>query len=229
MTPSAMFGIAFDRAGIHRPTTDQTSRAREYLNIISTDVENMAKWRFLYRTSTIATVDGTRSYSLASDVLYPLNFWDTTNNRTLTTRNPEDITDLDPDEDFESESRLVSVTGINTTTGYWEVDLFPTPDTSAEEIKYRYYATIADLASAADDVDLGPKYPKWLQNALLWGLCAIYKEEKNLSSTVEWERQALALKAGLRVNEQVNVLPDLRLGRSYGDRSFIVNATIVPD
>lgn len=229
MTPSEMFDIAFNRAGTKNPTTIDTNRAREYLNIISTDVENMARWRFLYRTSTIATVDGTRSYSLASDVLYPIHFWDLTNNRPLTTRNPEDITNYDPDEDFESESYLVSITGINTTTGYWEVDLYPTPDTTAETIKYRYYATIADLTSAGDDTDLAPKYPKWLQNALLWGLCAIYKEEKNLPSTVEWERQGLALKAGQRVNEQVNVLPDLRLGRVSGEKPLIVNAQIVPD
>src|SRR3990167_3656640 len=128
--------IALRRAGYNSPGVSDFNVARSYLNIVKTEVEAAAKWRFLYLTTSIATVADQPDYDLAADVLVPFQFWDTSNGRVLEVRNPEDIVDLDPDEDNDGDATIVSITGRDTTTGYWEVRLHPIPSSAGDTIKY---------------------------------------------------------------------------------------------
>lgn len=215
MTPSDIITTALTRAGIPSPTAEQEARARFYLNTVKTDVENVTDWRFLYKVGTITTVAAQRGYELASGATYPLNVWDVTNDNTMVIRNPEDIDELDPDQDYDGNARLMVVTGTDATSGLWEVDLFPTPADSGDTIKYRYYATRADYTTADDDTDMIATYPKFIQNALLWGTCGLYKEEKEQTTAdFEWNKYAMALKAALKVNGKNDVPPKVVMGRS---------------
>src|SRR3990167_5225976 len=110
MTSADIIEVALARAGIHSPSTLQQDRARFYLNIAKTDLENLCAWRFLFKVATITTTADTRAYALASDVLYPIHFWDYTNNKTVTVVHPEEITNMDPDEDQTGEGVTVAIT-----------------------------------------------------------------------------------------------------------------------
>lgn len=229
MTPTALLTIASSRAGLHNPTIPQTDRARSYLNIIKTELEGMADWRALYKVGTITTVASLRAYDLASDVLYPLQFWDKTNNKPCKVRHPEEITLLDPDENQTGEGIIVSITGRDTSTGYWEVDIYPTPDTASESIKYRYKALIADFASSGDSTDMAAKYPAWMQNALLWGTSALMKEDQNQDSARDWEKYTASVNVGIKINNTLNVPPRIIMERSEDLGRFTINATVQPD
>jgi len=222
--------IALRRAGYNNPGVTEFSVARSYLNITKTEVETAAKWRFLYLTTTITTVASQAGYDLAADVLVPFQFWDTSNSRVLEVRNPEDISDLDPDEDQTGDATIVSITGRDTSTGYWEVRLHPIPSSAGDTIKYRYRAFITDFTSAMDATDMAPKYPAWFQNALLWGTCALMKEEKeNKTATVEWEKYSASINFGKGVNNEQNIPAYLSMGRADMAGTFRFDMEVVPD
>lgn len=231
MTPKNYFDMIAARAGIHTPDTNQYTRIRTYWNLIKTEAESLANWRFLYKTSTITTVASTRSYALASDVLYPLHFWDYTNNKIARIMNPEDITDADPDEDQTGEGVIIAITGISSSTGYWQVDIYPTPDTSSETIKYRYRAFIADFASTDDETDLGPKYPAWFQNALFWGTSEAYLAEKNMDALAseDGKKYEKALEYALNINGALNRPARFVLGEARERRMWTIVGEVTPD
>lgn len=225
MTITNIMDLCLARAGVHNPTTDQYTRVRSYLNIIKTEVETLADWRALYKVATLTTVASQRAYDLASDVLYPLQFWDKTNNRSCTIRNPEDITNLDPDEDQKGEGIVVSITGRDSSSGYWEVDIYPTPDTASENIKYRYKALVADFTSTNDSTDLAAKYPPWMQNMILWGTSGTYLEEKNLAEKAgrDWDKYKTSVAYGLKLNSFLSTPPRFVLGESRARIHGMVN------
>ena len=230
MTPTELMTIALRRAGIRTPGTAETDIARTYLNIIKTEVETAADWRFLYLVTTLTTVAAQRAYDLAADVLVPLHFWDTTNNMPILIRHPDEITDLDADENLTGNALLVAIKGRDTTTGYWEVDLLPTPSAASQTLKYRYRSFIATFTAAMDETDMAPKYPGWFQNALLWGVCALVKEEKeNASATVEWEKYSASLKFGMDLNKAQGAPPRIMMGQGGERHPFTFQATIIPD
>jgi len=231
MTSGKLLSMALGRAGQWAPDTPTTNRARDYLNIIKTEVETLEDWRFLYIASSITTTADTRSYSLDADVLYPLDFWDYTNNKKVQVKHPEEITELDPDEDDTGEALIVAVTGRNTTTGYWEVDIYPTPDTSSETIKYRYKAFIADFDSDDDNTDMAPKYPAWLQNALLWGTSALLLEAGNdfEKAKPEWEKYTRSVEFGKGTNRTISVPPKIVMGRDTEMGYLRIVGGVTPD
>lgn len=232
MTLTNILDIVLARAGIHNPTTPQYDLARNYFNIFKTEFETLADWRFLYKVSTLTTVASQRVYDLASDVLHPLQFWDKTNNRPCTIRNPEDITNLDPDENQTGEGIIVSITGRDITTGYWEVDVYPTPDTASESIKYRYKAFVADFTSSNDSTDLAAKYPSWAQNSILWGTSAAYLEEKDETkkANLDWEKYKNTITYGLKLNSVLSTPPRFILGElRERTRGLVINAKVKSD
>ena len=230
MTPTALMTIALRRAGYNNPGVTDFNIARSYLNLVKTEVETAAKWRFLYLIGTLTTVASQAPYDLAADVLEPLDFWDTSNNRQLDTRNPEDITGFDPDEDNTGDASYVAITGRDTSTGYLEVRVHPTPSSAGDTIKYRYRAFITDFTSSMDATDMVAKYPAWLQNALLWGTAAMIKEEKeNSTATFEWEKYSASIKFGMDLNKEQSVPAQFSMGRQDQVSSFRFDMEVVPD
>uniref|UniRef100_A0A6M3KN56 Uncharacterized protein n=1 Tax=viral metagenome TaxID=1070528 RepID=A0A6M3KN56_9ZZZZ len=230
MTPDYILTIALRRSGYHNPTPEQKTNARDYLNMIKTELEGETTWRFLYKVGSITTVADQREYSLASDVLEPGGFFDYTNGRPISTVHPSDVDDADPDQDFDGEPGRVALTSLNTTTGYWQVDLYPTPDTAGDEIKYRYYATLADLVAGDDDTDLAPKYPRYIQAPLLWGTCGMYKGEKeNDSEAFEWQRYSASKKNALAINRRLAVPQRIQMPSSVDTSSFLIHGAVQVD
>lgn len=222
MTLTSALTFALARRGDHTVTSQLADRARDYFNIICTTIDGLANWRWLYKTATLTTVASQRAYPLAADVLVPLQFWDTTNDRWLNMTNPDDVIFADPDEDETGEGMVWTVTGRNATTGYWEVDVAPSTDTAGETITYRYRAFLATLTSSEDSSDLLPYMPPAIQNAAMWGAAALLKEERNqrgTNSTAEWKNYDMNIGAAAKINKELDVPPRIVMGQ--GDSSSI--------
>ena len=134
MTLTKLMQLGLARAGLSTSNTLFLDRARDYFNEGTKDLAQRHDWRWLIKSSTITTADGTKTYSLAADVLKPLMFVHTTDDVTMAMVDIQEMIQADPDNDEEGASRFVVVNGINSSTGYWEVDLHPIPDTNSETI-----------------------------------------------------------------------------------------------
>jgi len=170
------------RAGLPTDVPSYTTAARDQLNMGLKDLVNRREWRFRFKDGTITTTATVRTYSLAADVLRPLrNSWrHTTDDAMMIVRDYAETDPADPDEDMTGGSRIVVYRGINSSTGYWEVDLIDTPDTSSETISYRYISKASELADDATDdgTDLDLTYPDWVQNAMTLWVSAFMKGEE---------------------------------------------------
>jgi len=219
MTPSEVITTALARTGLSATSTLFVDRARTYLNVTLKDIAGMATWRWLYKVGTLTTASGTREYQLATDVLYPRAFRDTTNDRPLTMRHPEWVDDLDPDDDNTDSVRVAAVTGRDS-SGAWNVDIIGTPQATTT-LKYRYYAFIADLTSSNDDTELVTlNIPEWVQPALIWGTTALYMEqEQNESAGDEWAKYTETMRKAQEINGGLSSDIRTRMSRS-GDLSI---------
>lgn len=127
---------------------------------------------YLRKTSTISVVQGTTTYSLASDVQEPLLFRYTSSNAEYIVRK------VDSEREFYDLLYSASAAQNKPThyfdagrdnSGYRQVILYPTPDASYT-VNYTYYKdpsrtelTTSDLATEIPDV------PSYLQDALVSG------------------------------------------------------------
>ena len=186
MTPIKIMTMALDRVGLTIQSEIFKARARDYFNTEAKDIASRARWSWLFKSSTLATSDGTRNYQLASDVLEPLSFHDQTNDTTLAISTSERIDNADPAHDESGDPRLVVITGRNSSTGYWGVDLFPTPD-AANTIGYRYYGYIENITVSDDNTDLAPTMPEWVQPALIHVIASQYYLEKGAERSARLE------------------------------------------
>ena len=199
MTPTDLIAMALDNVGLGS-TTARVDRARQYLNEVAqgiytwgvpvgnTKEHQPIRWQWAVKEATLTMVAATRSYSLASDVLEPYESFDTTNDRWVPMTYVSRLDHWDPDEDDTGDAERIAVTGRDATTGYWIVDVYPTPDATAT-IRYRYYAQWVDLTSANDATDLNAKLPEWLQPALRSGISEMYLREKGDLESADIQRR----------------------------------------
>ena len=127
MTLKKVMEMALRRAGLNEETSSFLDNARDYFNVGLRDLSERRAWRGLFKSSTFTTTSSTRNYSLASDVMRPLSFVNTTDNHTMDIVDASVVDRVDPDADEEGSPRVVYVAGINSSTGYWTVDLYPIP------------------------------------------------------------------------------------------------------
>ena len=150
---------AIQRAGLTETNSEYRSQARVYVNATLQDIAARATWWWMYEEASITTVASQREYVLASNVQHLLSVRDETN---------------DPDQSRTGDAAWVYVAGTDASTGAPILELHPTPDTSGETIKYRYYKTFPELTSANDTDDLLQDHgiPLLLHHALYMGAAA---------------------------------------------------------
>lgn len=175
MTLKKLLQQSLRRTGLDETSSPFVDQARDHFNIGTKRLSERRAWRWLFKATTLTTVADQRTYSLASDVMRPLSFRNATDDFTMDMVDVDLVDSLDPDADETGPPRVVYVSGINTSTGYWEVDLYPLPDDSATTIRYRYYAFIADKTSSDDDTDLAATMPAWAQSAMVYYVSSSYK------------------------------------------------------
>lgn len=181
MLASKVMSMGSRRAGLPISQVEYLNSARDWLNMGLKDLVARRTWMWRYKEGTITTTASTRTYALASDVLYPLkgSWIHETDDTIMTVVDIRDLDVADPDESMTGGSRAVAVVGISATTGLWQVDLADTPDTSSETIRYRYIIKAAELADDGTDdgTDLDLTYPDWVQHALHLYVSAFLKGE----------------------------------------------------
>lgn len=185
MTPNGIIAAALARTGLSSSNSTHKAQGRLYLNMELSDLTALTSWAWLYKATTFATVASTATYSLAADVLEPFGFRDTTSDRPLVWRPASYLDDSDPDSSESGSPCEVALAGTDA-SGYWQVQLAPVPD-DAYTIAYRYYAFLADLTAADDDVSLDASVPPWIQPALVHGVAALYLREKGDDGTADTE------------------------------------------
>ena len=217
MTLKKILQMSLRRVGLSQSSAAYLSQARDYFNLGKDEILQERKWNTALKSSTLTTVAAQRSYSLASDVMWPKkdSFRDQTNDRPLHVIDLTETDARDPDEDESGQQLRVVITGIHATTGYWTVELFPTPDTSSETIAYRYYKAIADKTVTDDDTDLAADFPAWQQRGLIFYVSGLFKGEKG---DLDGEAQDMSifqsiLNKNVDADTEVDDLKPVRLGR----------------
>lgn len=165
---------AIQRAGLTETNSEYRSQARVYVNATLQDIAARATWWWMYEEASITTVASQREYVLASNVQHLLSVRDETNDRPLLIVGSSEIDADDPDQSRTGDAAWVYVAGTDASTGAPILELHPTPDTSGETIKYRYYKTFPELTSANDTDDLLQDHgiPLLLHHALYMGAAA---------------------------------------------------------
>ena len=232
MTLEKILQMGLRRTGLSASSDAYMGNALDYFNMGMSDVLQEREWNWALKSSTITTSASTRAYSLASDVMWPRkdSFRAQTNDTILKVIDLTETDMRDPDEDESGQQRRVVITGIDSSTGYWSVDLFPTPDTSSETIAYRYYKSLADKNLANDKTtDLAADLPVWVQRGLTFYISGHFKGEKG---DLQGEGQDLAIYRSIidrnaDTDSEVDDLEPSRLGRKGDDfvRPFTFEVT----
>ena len=134
-------------------------------------------------TATAVSIAVTQTYALASDVLVPHSFIDSTNDRTISAAGLDMIDAADPDRDFETDAKLWAAEGIDALSGKILVRLYPYHNTPGDVIRYRYRGYIVDWTSSDDSVELDRWIPEVLQPAVVFGAVEMYAQEKGDSES----------------------------------------------
>ena len=176
MTNIEVMQSALRRVGLNTSASTFKDGARSYLNMVGKDIQNREKWNWMFKASTFSTSNGTQTYSLASDAATPLSFRNTTENHVIIIMSTQDLDAADPDHSISGDPRWAVIDGVDS-SGYVQVSLYPKPD-STDTIAYRYYRLVPDFVEANDNSSLNGYYSPIIQPALVYGIAALYKQEK---------------------------------------------------
>ena len=171
---------------------------------------------------TLSSVASTKIYSLASDLAYPLSFRNNSQDYVMHIDGSEALDLRDPNQSQTGEPYSVTMVGLNTTTGYQQVQLHPAPDDSNTDIDYRYYAYLPDYTSGDDSVNLSVKVPTIIQPALYFGTARLYKQEKGdyEGATLEFAEYQQVINRALNVNRQTDGNRRYRMHRVDSSQVF---------
>ena len=227
MTPTEVMTIGLRRAGLTISATQFADNARDYMNIQMAEIGASTEWQWSETEGTLTAVNGTKTYSLDSDVYAPISFRNTTDNYPMVVKTTTWLDTADADQSDTGPPTIIVPIGINATTGYWEVIMHPTP-TGAATIPYRYnkilplFTSNGASSTIADSADLDVYMPVIIQHALIYGVSQMYHAEKGDYEGEDRERRnkdtsinaSLAVEGRAFANQRVRFgRPDDTLGR----------------
>ena len=131
-------------------------------------------------TAAYASTAGTRIYTpISSGVGSWYSFYDQTNEHPLRIVGPNEYDLLSEDYSDTGSVEAVMVGGVDTTTGYPEIELYRVPDTTNETIRVRYRIAMTAWASGNDTSTLlALGLPQILESAVVYGATKLYLQEK---------------------------------------------------
>jgi len=179
MTLDKCIELALANAGLSSAAATFQTKARDYINLGTKEISAVKEWRWLFAEATITTTANTSEYDLADDVMHPVSFRNVTDDFEMRMVDVLKLDRIDPDTDLKSGAENAAVVKWNSSNTNWTVQLWPTPDTNSETIKYRYRKYIADFTSANDSSELGALgLPDWVQTAVMYYAAAKIMQEK---------------------------------------------------
>lgn len=176
------------------------------MNMILAETVPLIPWWWLDITTTFATVSSTRTYTpVSGNVTAWHSFVDESNNLTLNIIGSDSYDSFDPDRSETGAPRDVYVSGVNTSTGYPTIDIFPLPN-SAETIRLRYRKDIDEWTSSNDGSDfLALGIPRIMESVLIYGATSLYLEEKGDDEGSEREGGNLARVLDTAKRQNINM------------------------
>ena len=203
MTNLEVIQAALRRVGLNSNSSTFKDGARTYLNMVGKDVQSREKWNWLFKASTFNTGASTQTYSLASNALTPLSFRNTTEDHVIIVMSSQDLDAADPNHSIDGDPRWVIIDGVDS-NGLVQVSLYPTPD-GVDTIAYRYYASVPDFTASDDTNSLDGYYSPVVQPALVYGVSALYKQEKGDDQGSLVDRQEMERVLGVASRQNANV------------------------
>lgn len=167
MTLDDILSRSLRRAGLDVSVSTYKTKARDYFNDCKDLVLEIREWVWTRGEGSLTTVADQREYDLATTVMNVISARDTSNDRPLIVSHitREDL--YDPDEDNTGDPERFVVVDIDSTTGVWQAQLIPTPNTSGDTVKYRFHKLFADQTSSNDNDSLNLLFPVWVQRGML--------------------------------------------------------------
>ena len=179
MTLTKCIELALANAGLASTAATFQTKARDYINLGTKEISAVKEWRWLFAEGSITTTAHTSEYDLADDGMHPVSFRNVTDDFEMRMVDVLALDRIDPDTDLKSGPENVAVIKWNGTNTNWTVQLWPTPDTNSETIKYRYRKYIADFTSSNDATELDTLgLPDWVQPAVMYYAAAKIMQEK---------------------------------------------------
>lgn len=234
MTPAEAITLTLNRVGLDPNVSTYRAQALIYLNATLQDINSRpgGGWWFRFKSGTFTTIASQRDYSLASDVMVPLDFLDRSNNRPLQFVTRETIGNYDPNNDDTGNPKLVYLVALDTTTGYMKIQLYPTPTATGDTIAYNYYANPTTITSASDTTDFGVYgLPAILQPAVWLGTAKLYLQEKQdlEAAVIQQNEYEKTIQAALTTNSRMRGNMRLRLGRLHSARHWASVPVYTPE
>ena len=226
MTNLQILQIALRRVGLNTGSTTFKDSARDYLNLVTQDIASREKWNWLFKSSTVNTSNGTRTYSLASDVVAPLSFRNTTEDHVILIMSTQDIDAADPDARTNGDPRWVAIDGVDS-SGNIEVTLYPEPD-GVDTIAYRYYSSIPTFTSSNDNDSITPYVAAVCQPALIHGISALYKQEKGDDQGAMSDKQEMERVIAIAGRQNMNVQGNRSYRMRRSDESYSNKFSFTP-
>lgn len=205
MTPDSAITLILDQVGLSTSTTSYRNLARDFMNLVLTDVVPTTDWWWLNATTTFNTVADTRTYQpVSAQVAEWYSFMDETNNWPLEIVGPDQFDQVDVDRDDSGVPEYVLMNGLDATTGYPIVELWRKPD-AAYTIRVRYQKDIAELTSGDDSTDMSVLgLPRIIQNVLIHGATALYMADQGNDDAARYEeRRNASLQQALTQNRRM--------------------------
>jgi len=179
MTLEKCIELSLANAGLSSAAATFKNKARDYINLGTKEMCAVKEWRWLFAEGTITTTADTSEYDLADDVMQPVSFRNVTDDFEMRMVDVLKLDRIDPDTDLTSGAENAAIVKWNSSNTNWTVQLWPTPDTNSETIKYRYRKYIADFTSGNDTSELDTLgLPDWVQTAVMYYAAAKIMQEK---------------------------------------------------
>jgi hypothetical protein len=156
------------QAGLTPSESGEQDVARDYINMAIAEIAALARWWWLDRTTTFATVASTRVYTpISEEVASWESFVDETNSRTLEILGADTYDEVDLDRSESGNVRAVFLGGMDATTGLATVECWPTPSAVAT-VRIRYSRMIPAFTSSDDATTLlALGVPRVVTNAII--------------------------------------------------------------
>ena len=179
MTLDKCIELALANASHSSAAATFQTKARDYINLGTKEISAIKEWRWLFAEGSITTTANTSEYDLADDVMHPVSFRNVTDDFEMRMVDVLKLDRIDPDTDLKSGAENAAVVKWNSSNTNWTVQLWPTPDTNSETIKYRYRKYIADFTSSNDSSEMDTLgLPDWVSTALVYYAAAKIMQEK---------------------------------------------------
>jgi hypothetical protein len=177
------------------------------------------------KTCTFGSSTETRLYSpISAQVSAWYSFYDRTNGDRIDIIDPDAGDLYDGEQDETGDLAGVVIEGLDDTTGYPVIQLYPAPSTTNETVQVRYRQDIAAWSSSNDATELSVLgIPRLLEHGIVEGATALHRSEKGDVEGAAEARNALSTAVELLQEQNVLMQGNQRYMPRNGHDEYAIN------